>query len=75
MIATVENEQGRKVSQYAQVPPERIAEAKAKAQFRLRVKAPRKRPLDLRKRMVRELFRDEDLLDALAEDLAKVTRW
>jgi|GEM_PF-5599816 len=70
VIGTVENEQGRKVSRYAQVPPERIEEAKAKAQSRLRVKAPRSRPLDLRKRMVRELFKDKDLLEALAADQA-----
>lgn len=71
VIATVENKQGRKVSRYAQVPTERIEEAKAQAQFRLRVKAPRKRPLDLRKRMVRELFKDADLLEALAADQAR----
>ena len=71
VIGTVENEQGRKVSRYARVPPDRVEEARAQAQSRLRVKAPRKRPLDLRKRMVRELFKDEDLLEALREDLAK----
>jgi hypothetical protein len=71
VIATVENEHGRKVSQYAQVPPERIEEARARAQFRLRVKPPRKRSLELRKQMVRELFKDEDLLAALKEDQAR----
>lgn len=68
VIGQVKNERGRKVSQYAQVPPERIDEARAQAQFRLRVKSPRKRPLDLRKRMVRELFKDKDLLETLAAD-------
>lgn len=68
VIGQVENERGRKVSQYAQVPPERIDEARSQAQFRLRVKSPRKQPLDLRKRMVRELFKDKDLLEALAAD-------
>lgn len=71
VISTVENEQGRKVSRYAQVPPDRIEEVKAQAQFRLRVKAPRKRPLDLRKQMVRELFKDEDLLESLTADQAR----
>lgn len=70
VIGVVENERGRKVSQYAQVPTERIEDARAQAQFRLRVKPPRKRPLELRKRMVRELFKDQDLLEALAADKA-----
>lgn len=70
VVGLVENERGRRVSQYAQVPPERVEEARAQAQFRLRVKPPRKRPLELRKRMARELFKDEDLLEALAADKA-----
>jgi hypothetical protein len=62
---------GRKVSVYAQVPPERVAELKAKEEHRLRVKPPRKRPLDQRIRMAHELFKDKDLLQALAAETAR----
>jgi hypothetical protein len=68
VVGQAVNERGRKVSLYARVPIERIEEARARARGRLRVKPPRQRSLDLRKRMVKELFKDKDLLEALVAD-------
>ena len=70
VVGHVENDRKRKVRVYGQVPPERVAEARAEAKDRLRVKPPRKRPLEMRKRMARELFKDPDLLEALTADKA-----
>jgi len=70
VVGHAENDSGRRVNVYGHVPPERIEEAHAAAKDRTRAR-PRKRPLDVRKRIVRELFKDEDLLDALAADTAR----
>ena len=70
VVGHVENDRKRKVRVYGQVPPERVAEARLEAKDRLRVKPPRKRPLEMRKRMARELFKDPDLLEALTADKA-----
>jgi hypothetical protein len=70
VVGQRENDRQRMVRVYGQVPPERIEEARARAQDRYRVKPPRAHPLELRKRIVRELFKDRDLLDALAADKA-----
>lgn len=64
------NERNRKVRVYGRVPPDRVGQVRAVAKDQFRVKPPRERPLETRKRMVRELFKDQDLLDALAADAA-----
>jgi hypothetical protein len=70
VVGKVENDRKRKVRVYGQVPSDRIEETRSLAQDQLRVKPPRKRPLELRKRMVRELFKDQDLVEALIADKA-----
>jgi DNA-binding transcriptional ArsR family regulator len=70
-IGMTENERGRKVTVYARVPPERVDEARAKAAGRRRRRAPRDFDLEVRKRFVRDLFQDGDLLEALAADDAR----
>jgi hypothetical protein len=70
VVGHTHNERGRKVRVYGRVPPERVEEARAQAKDRLRVKEPRKRPLEVRKRIVRELLKDQDLVQALAADRA-----
>lgn len=69
-VGRVENHRGRKVTLYAQVSPERVEEAKARAHGRNRRKELRTFPLQLRKRFVRELFKDQDLVEALVADEA-----
>jgi hypothetical protein len=68
VVDKVVNQNGRKVSVYARVPHDRVEELRAEAQYRSRTKPPRERPLNLRKRMAYELFKDQDLLEALAAD-------
>jgi hypothetical protein len=67
---TTENDRGRKVKLYARVPPERVDEARARGASRHRRKPPRAFDLNTRKRFVRELFKDRDLLEALAAEEA-----
>ena len=68
-IRKVEGPSGRLVNIYAQVPEDGVAEARARHEGP-RVKRPRSHDIATRKRIVRELLKDGDLLEALAADRA-----
>jgi hypothetical protein len=69
-IDLVPNVRGVKVKLWAQVPPERVEEARARAEGRTRRKDPRTFDIGIRKHLVRTLFQDADLLEALDADRA-----